>query len=358
MNQQTLASTCRSRHFCSKIPAHARVYPSRTRNARICTAHATGLNSDSKNDRIITRSTIAGTTTNTATYNINPLGQRVRKVTPSSVTGTRRFIYDEAGRLAGEYDASGKLIQETVWFGDLPIATLRPKAGSTTTPIAIDVFYVHADHLGTPRVITRPSDNKTVWQWDSTEAFGNTLPNENPSALGNFTYNLRHPGQQFDKETGTFYNYFRDYDPSLGRYVQSDPIGLFAGSNTYGYVFANPLRLFDPLGLYGSVYRNGNAFSDIPPRYGPCLEANWIGGYIFGWIPCRPKPRPTGSDGECTLSSSGSSSANSGSSGDGSGPSGAGDPSGSGPYRRGGGYGPAGSGGPNGSGGACPEFCV
>jgi RHS repeat-associated protein len=205
------------------------------------------------NGRINTVTWVTGTapntTTNTATYNINALGQRVRKLAPSNVGGTRRFMYDEAGRIAGEYDASGKLVQETIWLGDLPIATLRPKSGSTTTPIQIDVFYVHADHLGTPRVITRPSDNKIVWKWDSTEAFGNNLPNENPSALGNFKYNLRMPGQYFDQETGTFYNYFRDYDPSLGRYVQSDPIGLRGGINTFAYVNGNPVTLIDPQGL-------------------------------------------------------------------------------------------------------------
>jgi RHS repeat-associated protein len=140
-------------------------------------------------------------------------------------------------------------VQETVWLGDVPVATLRPKSGSVTTPIAVDVFYVHADHLGTPRVITRPSDNKIVWKWDSTEAFGNSLPNENPSALGAFKYNLRMPGQYFDQETGTFYNYFRDYDPSLGRYVQSDPIGLAGGASTFEYVGSSPLAFFDPFGL-------------------------------------------------------------------------------------------------------------
>jgi RHS repeat-associated protein len=204
------------------------------------------------NGRINTVTWVTGTapntTTNTATYNINALGQRVRKVTPSSVVGTRRFMYDEAGHLAGEYDSAGKLIQETVWFGDLPIATLRPKSGSTTTPIAVDIFYVHADHLGTPRVITRPSDNKIVWKWDSAEAFGNSAPNENPSALGAFTYNLRMPGQYFDQETGSFYNWMRDYDPSLGRYVQSDPIGLEGGINTFVYARANPLMYTDPRG--------------------------------------------------------------------------------------------------------------
>jgi RHS repeat-associated protein len=192
--------------------------------------------------------TAPNTTTNTATYNFNALGQRVRKLAPSNVGGTRRFMYDEAGRIAGEYDASGKLVQETIWLGDLPVATFRPKSGSTTTPVAVDVFYVHADHLGTPRVITRPTDNKVVWKWDSTEAFGNNAVNENPSALGAFTYNLRMPGQYYDKETTTFYNYFRDYDPALGRYVQSDPIGLWGGLNTYGYALQSPLSHIDPDG--------------------------------------------------------------------------------------------------------------
>ena len=192
---------------------------------------------------------VAGTTTNTVTYDINALGQRVRKTASSSVGGTRRFMYDEAGRLTGEYESAGNLVQETVWLGDLPVATLRPQSGSTTTPIAIDIFYVHADHLGTPRAITRPTDNKVVWSWENMEAFGNNLPNENPSALGTFTYNLRMPGQYFDQETGTHYNYYRDFDPNTGRYVQSDPIGLKGGINTYGYVKGNPLSQVDPNGL-------------------------------------------------------------------------------------------------------------
>ena len=64
---------------------------------------------------------------------------------------------------------------------------------------------------------------------------------------------LRFPGQYADKETNLHYNYFRDcYDPALGRYCQSDPIGLRGGINTYAYALSDPLRKVDPLGLAAS----------------------------------------------------------------------------------------------------------
>ena len=175
------------------------------------------------------------------TFLINALGQRVKKTGASSAV---RFVYDEAGRLWGEYDGAGNLIQEFVWLGDLPIATLRSDGAGGTS-----IYYVHPDHLGTPRAITRASDNQLVWKWDNTEPFGNSAPDENPGGLGAFAFNLRFPGQYFDAETGLHYNYFRDYDPSIGRYVQSDPLGLAGGLNTYAYVYDNPLRYIDPKGL-------------------------------------------------------------------------------------------------------------
>ncbi len=88
------------------------------------------------------------------------------------------------------------------------------------------------------------NDNKqTVWKANYSP-FGKATLETN-----NITLNLRFPGQYHDDETGTHYNYLRDYDPETGRYITSDPIGLKGGVNTYAYVVANPLRYYDSLGL-------------------------------------------------------------------------------------------------------------
>ena len=94
----------------------------------------------------------------------------------------------------------------------------------------------------------RSASGKVEWQWDNSDPFGNNVPNQNPNGAGQFVFPLRFAGQYYDSETNLAYNYFRDYDPSIGRYVQSDPIGLGGSINTYGYVGGNPLRWVDPLG--------------------------------------------------------------------------------------------------------------
>jgi YD repeat-containing protein len=122
----------------------------------------------------------------TTTYVYNALGQRVQKSTGNGTTTTATlFVYDEGGHLLGEYDGSGNLIEETVWVDDLPVATLQPNGTG-----GVNMFYIHADHLDTPKAITRPADNAIVWRWDQ-DPFGTAVPNQNPASLGNFGYNLR-----------------------------------------------------------------------------------------------------------------------------------------------------------------------
>jgi RHS repeat-associated protein len=199
------------------------------------------------------------------TYVYNALGQRVKK-SGGAIASPLYFMYDEAGHLVGEYDSSGNLIQETVWLGDMPVATLRPNGGN------VDVFYVHTDQLNTPRKVSRPSDNALRWKWDPTP-FGEGVPDQNPAGVGAFVYNLRFPGQQFDVEANLNYNYFRDYDPAKGGYIQSDPIGLFGGVNTYAYVLGDPLRRIDPTGLVpGPGTGPSKPANDCPPDVPDCKK--------------------------------------------------------------------------------------
>jgi len=166
------------------------------------------------------------------------------------------FVYDEAGHLLGEYNQHSKALQETVWLGDMPAAVLANNQH----------YFIYVDHLNSPRAITDRT-GRVVWRWDSDpfgaadenedhdrddhHAFSSKKADEDPDRDGQrFVYNLRFPGQYYDKETGLFYNYFRDYDSETGRYIESDPIGLAGGINTYGYVGGNPVNFIDPLGLY------------------------------------------------------------------------------------------------------------
>ncbi len=148
------------------------------------------------------------------------------------------------------------------------------------------VYFIHPDHLGTPRAVTNKIGT-VVWR-ASHEPFGKAVISTQTIAM-----NLRFPGQYFDAETGLHYNYFRDYDPEVGRYLQSDPIGLVGGINTYAYGNGNALRFFDPTGLtpegwwikrpwprivgirhlWGTAYRPdfSNNLQAIPPSWVPIM---------------------------------------------------------------------------------------
>ncbi|EMX5352154.1 RHS repeat protein, partial [Pseudomonas aeruginosa] len=202
-----------------------------------------------------------------AEYRYNALGQRIVKLTPESVT---TYLYGPDGQLLGEaeHNGSGRKLraQYYLWLDSLPLATIdadydaQGKVGNPT------LLYLHGDHLDTPRLATDAS-GQIAWQWQS-DAFGRG----EALSQGSTQVNLRFPGQYYDAESGLHYNYFRDYDPETGRYVESDPIGLAGGLNTFSYVYGNPVNLIDPNGLAGTTV---DAYC---LRYGPQACADVTGG--------------------------------------------------------------------------------
>ena len=207
-----------------------------------------GLNTYTYSDRgrMATMTNAGGT----VSYSYNALELRVGKTGPTVLvpTGATYYVYDEEGKVLGEYDANGVPLYETIYLGG-PVGVVKQTGTAGASNIAISLYNVSTDQLGAPRVITRQSDEAIVWRWDSAEAFGAWAPDENPSGLGTFTYSQRLPGQVFDAESGLFQNWNREYNPRLGRYMQSDPIGLQGGINTFSYVDGNPLSYVDLDGL-------------------------------------------------------------------------------------------------------------
>ncbi len=187
----------------------------------------------------------------TITYTYNDRGRMKSSVNAgiTTATGGNEYVYDEAGTLLGEYDATGAVIQETVYLGATPVSILKQARSGSPAVVSTTWYYVYADHIATPRVVTSAVSGQIVWSWLGVDPFGMSGPNENPTGVGTFSYNVRFPGQYYDKETNLHYNYFRDYDPQTGRYIESDPIGLRGGINTYAYVSANPVSKTDSTGL-------------------------------------------------------------------------------------------------------------
>ena len=171
----------------------------------------------------------------TFAYDADELRIAKTNATTSAVT---HYIHDADGQLLAEMDgATGNPIREYIWLGALPVGYVDRLGTSGASRL----FYIHADHLGRPQKIT---DGSRAIAWDGVFApFG-----EIHAITGGIVNVLMFPGQIYDSETGLSQNWHRDYDASIGRYLESDPIGLEGGINTYAYVGGNPLKRIDPDG--------------------------------------------------------------------------------------------------------------
>lgn len=180
-----------------------------------------------------------------ARYRYDAFGERVAKQAQDQAT---YFSYGPNHELLAEQNEDGRA-EDYVWLNGKLLARLDNGPGHLDGRWGRDedrddhgaVYYYHTDSLGTPQAMT-DAKGKAVWQASYTP-FGQARV-----TIAKIENDIRFPGQYYDKETGLNYNLNRDYDPTIGRYVEADPLGLAAGTNVYTYVGGNPISLIDPTG--------------------------------------------------------------------------------------------------------------
>jgi RHS repeat-associated protein len=185
---------------------------------------------------------------NPTTYDYSGRGERTLKVQANGgTTINNRYIYNESGQMLADREivlgaSKGGGTTEYLFIDAVPVAVSR----------ASGLSYVEADHLGTPRLAANPATNAKEWDWNLLDSsFGEHTPITN--VVGK-SIDLRFPGQRQDHETGLAYNYLREYSPDIGRYSQSDPIGLRGGNATFSYAGSNAILRTDRMGLYYEPY--------------------------------------------------------------------------------------------------------
>jgi RHS repeat-associated protein len=191
-----------------------------------------GYNKHGRLDRLTIGSTV------TADYTYDGLERLAIRATQNMTpAGTTHYVYDLAGHLIAESTDTGQTVREYVWLDDMPLAVVADV--DTMSP---KLWHVHADQLDRPLKMT---DGTQAVVWDAVyRPFGEVV-----SITGSGSNNLRFPGQYFLIESGLHYNWHRHYDPSIGRYLQTDPLGTTDGPSVYAYTQNSPTMFVDRLGL-------------------------------------------------------------------------------------------------------------
>jgi RHS repeat-associated protein len=191
--------------------------------------------------------------TQTSSYSYDGLERLAIDASPYvPLSGITQYVYDQAGHLLAESDDAGNTLTEYVWLDDMPIALV---ANVSTSPT---LYFVHTDHLNRPIMMT-DANKAIVWQADY-NPFGAVN-----SITGSATNNLRFPGQYFLIEDGLHYNWYRHYDPTIGRYIQPDPMGFVDGPTLYAYAKSDPLTKVDPQGRQIVIPIPGPGRTPLPP---------------------------------------------------------------------------------------------
>jgi RHS repeat-associated protein len=178
-----------------------------------------------------------------AIYNYDPLGRRIKKSIVSSPQSIVNYVYD-GDQIIAEYDGSGVLTKKYIYGPGIDEILSTIDYGLSTT------YYYHSDGLGSVTDITDSSG--ALIEKYSYDIYGNAIIKDasgnvlSQSAIGN---RYMFTGREYDQETGLYYYRARYYDPSIGRFLQTDPIGYQGGINLYNYVGNSPVNWIDPCGL-------------------------------------------------------------------------------------------------------------